>query len=137
MQINDVDTKSSLRINAPLPVYAYASIIDAGGDPIFVIGAKFEKPAPIMPQCANPIPLEPRRPEDAAPGYIVLLDDSVPAATFVAQHGITPIYLYQTFNAFYAELSPEKVAELRCDPAVAIIEQDVFGRADANGTIVR
>ena len=95
------------------------------------MGSAFHKPAAVAPQCASPVPFEPRSPKDAAPGYIVMLAKDVRVSDFVQQHGIATINLFQFINGFYAELTPERVAELRCNPAVTVIEQNAFGQGGA------
>lgn len=124
VQINDVDAASELHLFTSLPVYAYASIIDAGGDPIFVMASKYAKPAPLAAQCANPAAFTAPPHNGAGPGYIVLLDKGVSVSEFVSQQGIATINLFQFINGFAAFLTPEEVATLRCNSHVLSVAQN-------------
>lgn len=67
--------------------------------------------------------------------YIVVLKDEVTSARSfmdamaMSKQEIEPVYLYETmpaFQGFVAQLSAERVAQLRQDPRVAYVEQDRF-----------
>jgi hypothetical protein len=82
--------------------------------------------APVAPQCASPARLG-LAPLPAA-GWIVIFDDETDpdakTAALEARHGFKADATY-VFGGFYAEkLSPAKIAALRCEPTVKVIEQN-------------
>lgn len=129
VQRNDIHASAAqpIYLRADRPVYTYASVIDAGGDPLFIAGAVADLAAPVAPQCAQPLELH-RNPETEfiAPGYIVMLHSLSAIAPTLAKYDIEPRHVYEALGGFAAEMTPETVAALRCDPAVEIIEHDQY-----------
>lgn len=83
------------------------------------------------PACPRPAPLA-GRPHPAAPGYIVVYHDSVDAlaetARLAGRYGVSPRHLYRTaVRGFSAELEPEVLQALRCEPSVNWVEHIAVG----------
>lgn len=135
VQINDVSEATPIFIDSDRPVYTYASVIDAGGDPTFVAGTATEIASPITPACAQPLPLGRPADHSIAPGYLVMLQSVQLIDPTLAKHGITPLSVWRALGGFYAELAPETVAALRCDPAVTIIEHNAYAYLSSKTTI--
>ncbi|HUR83685.1 MAG TPA: protease inhibitor I9 family protein [Thermoanaerobaculia bacterium] len=123
---------SSVLIQASRPVYAYGSVIrDGNGDPQFVPPVEVRASSELMlqPACANPAPIT--FAQDPAPGWIVVLDFSVDATKRVpelmAKYGFTPRFTYTAaLKGFAAELTPQQIAALRCEPDMDFVEQDAW-----------
>ncbi len=123
VQLNDIYRSipnlgtNPIYVRADRPVYTYASVIDTTGDPLFLAGAGAELAAPVTPACAQPLELH-RNPKDefVAPGYIVLLRSVGEIDATLTKYGIVPGFVLRAVGGFYAELTPETVAALRCDP---------------------
>jgi len=125
----------TLRIDSTEPVYAYGSVIrNAGGDPYFVTPEAHRAIAPLAPPCANPAPLYLH--EIPAPGYIFLfhfrpdIDARAVTLRLAATYGFTPTYIYDAIGGFSAELTPEMVAGIRCEPEVRFGNQNAYGWVD-------
>jgi hypothetical protein len=68
-------------------------------------------------------------PDSRAPEYIVVFHSTVDAeqeaARLAAAYGFHPRYVWAAaLEGFSAELTPETVAEIRCEPAVDYVEHD-------------
>lgn len=88
-----------------------------------------ENDAIVTPQCANPAHLG--LAEDPAAGWIVIFGDETDphakTASLETRHTFKADAIY-AFGGFYVEhLSQAKLAALRCEPTVKVIEQN--GRA--------
>jgi hypothetical protein len=84
--------------------------------------------------CEHPAPLVGKA-DPAAPGYIVTFHDDVDAQRetdrLAALHGFTPRHVYRhAVRGFSAELPPEVVERLRCEPAVKAVRHDSSVEAD-------
>ncbi|HEX2062462.1 MAG TPA: DUF5719 family protein [Thermoanaerobaculia bacterium] len=119
-------------VTASEPVAAYASVIrNDTGDATF-IPAVTRRPSSdfvVTPVCENPAPLE-LNPSHAAPGYIVLYRQGTDAVTTTAalaeKYDFTPLDVFEHVPAFYAELTPQMIAGLRCESVVVVVEQNQF-----------
>jgi hypothetical protein len=121
---------AAVAVNASHGVYAYASIVRAGsGDADFVAGTGVEiddRDALVAPPCTNPsrLGLAPL----PAEGWIVLFDDAADpfgkTASLEAEHGFTAQSVYVFGGFFVRELSQTKIAALRCEETVRMIEQN-------------
>ena len=117
---------ASVQVTSRVPVYAYASVI--GERPQFVMATEWRPTSALVsqPDCASPatLALSQFRP---APGFIVLFqagtDPEAAAATLAAKHGFAPILVYDNLAAFYAELTQQQIAALRCEPLVQHLGQ--------------
>lgn len=83
------------------------------------------------PACPALAPLA-GRPHPAAPGYIVVYHDSVDAlaetARLAGRYDVSPRHLYRTAPpGFSAELEPEVLQALRCEPSVKWVEHNGVG----------
>jgi hypothetical protein len=88
-------------------------------------------PAPevLTPACSTPASLIGRF-DARVTGYFVIFNDDVDAAKqtpiLAERLGFTPRHIYITvLNGFAAELTPEQIASLRCDPSVKYLEYNV------------
>lgn len=138
LQLNDVFSHfqagpldgATLRITSSRPVYAYASVVrNDSGDADFVQGVAIAPPAGsevVAPPCAAPAPLH--FAVTPAEGWIVMYQAGVNAttttATLQAKYGFTATRVYEAVGGFFAELTPAQIAALRCEPAVAAVEQN-------------
>jgi hypothetical protein len=119
-------------VTAQKPVYAYGSVIRGGdGDPQFVLPVAIQpgETFAVQPSCPNPAELNRHR--NPAPGWIVVFHEGQDVAAVTAQlaerHGFTPLAIYAAIGlGFYAELSPQQLATLRCEPVVDYIEQNAW-----------
>jgi hypothetical protein len=98
-------------------------------------------PSPVQPSCTAPAPLL-GVPNPAAPGYIVLFYDNVDAVAetqrLAAKHAFAPTYVYQSaIKGFAAQLRPEVVAALRCEPSVASIEYNSVVTTTSSAQLLR
>lgn len=122
----------SVLVSATRPVYAYGSVIRQGdGDPQFVmpVETRATRTFAVEPACPNPArvsyALAP------APGWIVVFDPGQDVAAVTAQlaarHGFTPRSVYAAIGlGFHAELTPQQIAALQCEPVVDYIEQNAW-----------
>jgi subtilisin family serine protease len=63
--------------------------------------------------------------EQGARSFIVTLERSADAPAAIRRHAVAPTHRYQTvLNGFAAPLTERQVADLRADPAVAMVEPD-------------
>jgi hypothetical protein len=139
-QFNDVFSEfqagpldgATIQIRSSHGVYTYASIIRAAsGDVDFVMGTATEldeSDAIIAPQCTNPSTLS--LAALPAEGWTVLFKPGVNPHTATPvlelRHGFNADRIYE-FGGFHAwQLTPELVAELRCEGSVRVIEQNGF-----------
>jgi hypothetical protein len=108
----------TLDVTSNVPVYAYGAVVrNASGDPYFVIGVpKPARPAPITPACETPAPLH--ESDDNLPTYIVVFHQNLDAKSLAIFEA--------ALKAFVAELTPQQIAGLRCEPEVRYIEQDSY-----------
>ena len=112
---------ASVQVTSLVPVYAYASVI--GERPQFVMATEWRPTSALVaqPDCASPATLALSR-FRPAPGFIVLFregtDPQAATATLAAKHGFAPILVYDNLAAFYAELTQQQIAALRCEPLV-------------------
>jgi|GEM_PF-2317518 len=81
----------------------------------------------IEPSCADPAPLEGTY-DSRAPGYIVSLEQGTDAQAtadeLAARYGFEVQRVFQSLPGFSAELTPEVVAAIRCEPVVVLVEHD-------------
>jgi hypothetical protein len=119
---------ATLQVTSAAGVYAYASIVRAdSGDADFVAGTGFQvddSQAVVQPDCESPATLH-LTPFDQD-GWIVVYHAGTPAPSttaFLAQkYGFTPRSVYEhAMQAFSADLTPQTVAALRCEPFVQVI----------------
>lgn len=123
---------ATLVVTSSTGVYAYGSVVRSdSGDADFVtgIGGSLDDSIVLTPACAEPAPLQLARPGYEAEGWIVLFHEGVNAAQAVAELSsrlpITPTRIYQdAFAGFVADLGPETIAALRCEPTVQYIQQN-------------
>jgi hypothetical protein len=90
----------------------------------------------LTPACSDPARLE-RTWDPRTPLFIVKLnDDRVPLGPrsrettlqLAAKYGFTPEHIYDAvLNGFAAPLTPEQVAQLRCDPDIDYLAYNVLG----------
>jgi hypothetical protein len=83
------------------------------------------------PACAQPVPLG-GRPHPAAPGYSVTYHDSVDAlvetARLAGRYGVSPSSLHRLASpGFAAELEPDVIRALRCEPTVKWVTHIAVG----------
>jgi hypothetical protein len=76
----------------------------------------------LPPPCDNPAPLL-GSPNPAVPRYFVVFHDTIETRAEVdrlaAQYGFQPRHVYEyVLNGFSAELPPQTLADLRCEPSV-------------------
>jgi len=125
--------EASIRVQASVGVYAYASIVRADtGDAVFVPGSgiSVRTSSTVAPQCAEPASLNVARPGvEPDEGWIVLLQPDTPADYIAnvlpARYGYTPTMVYDAIPGFAAELTPQQIASLRCESTVLMVEQNV------------
>ncbi|HYC93124.1 MAG TPA: protease inhibitor I9 family protein [Thermoanaerobaculia bacterium] len=130
-QMDALTTESStVLFTASKPVYAYGSVIRDGGDPQFVLPVEVRPTSSfvVAPACSNAVPLA-LAPAAPAPGWIVQFKAGVESDTetprLVARHGFTPSAVYSAaIEGFAAELTPQQLAALRCEPTILLIEQN-------------
>jgi hypothetical protein len=141
MQLNDVhdlfgvsrDEGDSLRIDAPGRIAAYASVIhDASGDADLILGASTDTPSNevITPDCADPAPLA--LAEFPAPGFLVLFSDEtnalVRAPQLAAKFNFELLNVWtDALEGFYAYLTPQMIAGIRCEDEVKLVEENAVG----------
>lgn len=81
----------------------------------------------IEPSCSDPAPLEGTY-DPRAPGYIVSFEQGTDAQAtadeLAAKHGFEVQRVFQSLPGFSAELTPEIVAAIRCEPVVVLVEHD-------------
>lgn len=116
----------TVKVIASKPVYTFGSVVRTStGDPSFVIGTTTRKtPDQVQtPQCTNPAPLIFR--DIVRPGWIITYKEGTDPKTvtpaLMAKYGFTPTFTLGVFVA--ANLTPEMIAGLRCEPVVKSIGQ--------------
>jgi hypothetical protein len=83
-------------------------------------------PPPVLsPACGSPAPLEGIW-SAAAPRYIVVLQDTIDVRTEVDRlaelYGFEPRHVWEhVLRGFSAELTPEALANLRCEPSISYV----------------
>ena len=117
----------SIRVTSSQPVYTFGSVIrTVTGDPSFVLGTTTKKSPDfsVTPQCSAPAPLI-FPPGIVRPGWIITYkpgtDTSTVTPALMAKYGFTPTFTIGIFVA--ANLTPEMIAGLRCEPPVKSISQ--------------
>ena len=87
-----------------------------------------QPPWPVSPACANPAPLDGYGYESAE-GFIVTIraDADFDAAMSRLGQGITVVERWDNLHMFYALLSPQHVAIMRCDAAVERVSYNLIG----------
>jgi hypothetical protein len=140
LQFNDVFAQfqagplegATIQIRSSHGVYAYASVVrEDSGDADFVIGTGTElddSDLIVTPQCASPSTLS----LAALPayGWTVLFKPGVNPHTATPvlelRHGFKADRIYQ-FGGFFANyLTPELIAELRCENSIRVVEQNGY-----------
>jgi len=127
-----------LEVQSTVPVYAFASVINASGDSDFIAGvARDRAVSDILPTaCAHPAPLT--LAIEPAPGYIVVFFEGTNAVTrtmeLASKYGFTADNVYSSaLSGFFSrKLSPAAIAGLRCESDVRFIEQNAL--AHLSGT---
>lgn len=123
---------ATIQIRSSHGVYAYASIVrNDSGDADFVAATGTELDtthAVVAPQCANPSTLS--LAALPAEGWTVLFKPGVnpfaAAPELASRHGFVADRVYD-FGAFYTRsMTPEKVAALRCEDSVRVVEQNGY-----------
>jgi hypothetical protein len=142
VQINDVLDKmrhlppdgGSIHVTSTLPVYAYASVVrNDSGDAQFVMGTVTPRPddSPLAPQCASPAPLSVSVNDKAEPGWLLQYREGADTVAltnaFAVKYNFIPEYVWPSIRGFYAEMSKEAVAGLRCETEVLRMEQNQRG----------
>ncbi|HEX2122935.1 MAG TPA: hypothetical protein VHL59_14985, partial [Thermoanaerobaculia bacterium] len=126
--------RGTIQITSDHGVYAYASIVrNDTGDADFVTAtaAQIDTEGEVVaPSCANPAPI--KLAVDPADGWIVIFhagtNANVLAPELAARYGFTPIHIYNAaFPGFFAELPQATIAQLRCETAVQLVEQNARG----------
>lgn len=122
----------SVLVSAARPVYAYGSVIrNRDGDPQFVMPVETRATRTFAVEPACPSPARVSYALAPAPGWIVVFDPGQDVAAVTAQlaarHGFTPLSVYAAIGlGFHAELTPQQIAALRCEPVVDYIEQNAW-----------
>jgi hypothetical protein len=84
-------------------------------------------PVVLAPACSDPVPLQGSYSRGITT-YVVVLNSgeisAVQARSLEAKHGFTLKYVYPYSSVFAAELSPQALASLRCDPLVVSVAYD-------------
>jgi hypothetical protein len=115
-------TQASVRV-AMLGFLALAGVSCGRGDATSLL-----TPDVVTPTCATPAPLF-GKPNAQAPGFIVVLQDSVDAIAesqrLATRYDFTPSHVYTAaLRGFSAVLSAGVVADLRCEVNVRYVEYD-------------
>ena len=117
----------SVRVISTQPVYTFGSIVRTStGDPSFVIGTTMRKTPDLVvtPQCTNPAPII-YPPGIVRPGWIITYktgtDTKTVTPALAAKYGFKPTFTIGIFVA--ANLTPQMIAGLRCEPQVHSISQ--------------
>jgi hypothetical protein len=141
VQLNDVFASFStapvagatVHVVSEFPVYTYASVVRGdSGDARLIPGTGFARAHDVLlpTVCSYAAPVNVVPPErTAAPGWIVkLIDeeaDPVGRIAFLAgRYGFIPTNIFGALKMFTAPLTPQQIAALRCDTAVAYIQQN-------------
>jgi hypothetical protein len=141
LQLNDVFAHFStgplegatVHITSDSAVATYASIVrNDSGDARFITGSGFARGNEILlpTACSWAGPVNLVRPgTQAADGWIVRLRDNYVdpvgrAALLAQEYNFTVIQMLESLRSFHAELTPEQIALLRCNSAVALISQN-------------
>ena len=90
--------------------------------------------APSAAACAQPVAVLGTY-DPAAPDFIIQYRDGIdPVAEtnrLAARYGFTAKFVYTAaFRGFAAALTPDVVANLQCEPSVALIEHDAVAHVD-------
>ncbi|HEX7705367.1 MAG TPA: hypothetical protein VF701_02815 [Thermoanaerobaculia bacterium] len=124
---------ATLQVTSTAGVYAYASVVrNDSGDADFIAGTGFQvddSQAVVQPDCATPATLH-LTPFDQD-GWIVVYHAGTPVPSTTAylaeKYGFTPRSIYEhAMQAFSADLTPETVAALRCEPLVKVIHANAI-----------
>ncbi|HYC60757.1 MAG TPA: hypothetical protein VEK79_14435 [Thermoanaerobaculia bacterium] len=117
----------TVRVTSSQPVYTFGSVVRTGtGDPSFVLGTTTKKSPDfsVTPQCSDPAPLI-FPPGIVRQGWIIAYkagtDTAAVTTALMAKYGFTPTFRIGIFVA--ANLTPEMIAGLRCEPQVKSISQ--------------
>jgi hypothetical protein len=117
----------TVRVTSSQNVYTFGSVVRTStGDPSFVLGTTTRKSPDlaVTPQCPNPAPLI-FPPGIVRPGWIITYkagtDTKTVTPALAAKYGFTPTFTIGIFVA--ANLTPEMIAGLRCEPPVQSISQ--------------
>jgi len=114
-----------------LPLGLLVALATCGGGPsptAPAASAPATDPATVIePSCGDPAPLEGTY-DPRAPGYIVSLEQGTDAQAtaddLAARYGFEVQRVFQSLPGFSAELTPEVVAAIRCEPVVVLVEYD-------------
>jgi hypothetical protein len=126
--------RGTIQITSDHGVYGYASIVrnDTGdADFITATASQIDTEGEIVaPSCANPAPI--KLAVNPADGWIVLFhagtNANVLAPALASKYGFTPIHIYNdALSGFAAVLPQATIAQLRCETAVKVIEQNARG----------
>jgi hypothetical protein len=138
-QINDIFGQfpagplhdATIVITSSTAVYAYGSVVRSdSGDADFVIGisGSTEGSDVVTPDCSAPAPLLFGLAGYEAEGWIVVFHPGTNAAQVAAELsarlGFTITSLYEELPGFLAEMTPETIAALRCEPSVSYVQQN-------------
>ncbi|HEX6640907.1 MAG TPA: hypothetical protein VF215_07325 [Thermoanaerobaculia bacterium] len=117
----------TVRVTSSQPIYTFGSVVRTStGDPSFVLGTTTRKSPDlaVTPQCSNPAPLI-FPPGIVRPGWVITYkvgtDTKTVTPALAAKYGFTPMFSIGIFVA--ANLTPEMIAGLRCEPPVQSISQ--------------
>lgn len=126
---------ATVRITSTLGVYAYASVVrNDTGDATFVPGSGIAvgNEALLPAVCGEPAPVVLAQPgAQPAEGWIVMLRPGTNAAevssALASRLGFTVKTVYQdAFKGFSADLTHEHIRDIRCEPTVSFIEQNLL-----------
>ena len=140
LQFNDVFAQfpagplegATIHIVSSIGVYPYASVVrNDSGDARFLNGTGFATSELLQARCSSaaPVTLAPAHRMPTGRWIVGLnsgeTDPAGRAALLAAHYGFTVDEVIESMKWFVAAtLTPEQMARLRCDPAVALIQQD-------------
>lgn len=123
-----------IRVNASFPIFAYGSVVRSDtGDSTFIPGTGLATGNELLlpTQCSQPAPVTLAAPgATPAAGWIVMFYPQTDAVavtqTLSVRYGFTPGTIYENaFKGFFAELTQQQIASIRCEPAVMTIDQNI------------